>query len=65
MPEDVPASRLAAIPVTFVVGSRDEWAPPGRVEAQAAMLRAAEVEVEVLPFDGGHEIAAEVVAALV
>lgn len=65
LPEDVPASRLAAIPVTFVVGSRDEWAPPGRVEAQAAVLRAAGVEVEVLPFDGGHEIAAEVVAALV
>jgi predicted esterase len=65
LPEDLPAPRLAAIPVTFVVGHRDEWAPPGRVEAQAAMLRAAGVAVEVLPFDGGHEIAAEVLAALV
>ena len=65
LPDDISAPRLAGIPVTFVVGSRDEWAPPGRVEAQAAMLRAAGVAVELVPFDGGHEIAVEVLAALV
>ncbi len=64
LPEDLPAPRLAAIRVTFVVGSRDEWAPLGRVEAQADGLRADGATVDVIPFDGGHEISAEVLAAL-
>jgi predicted esterase len=64
LPEDVPAAGLSAVPVTFVVGERDEWAPPERVEAQAAALGAAGVSVEVVRFDGGHEIESEVLASL-
>jgi predicted esterase len=65
LPEDITAAGFAAVPVTFVVGDRDEWAPPERVEAQAAALRAEGVAVEVISFDGGHEIRAEVLEALV
>jgi len=56
VPEEVPASQLAALRLTFVVGEREEWAPPAAVEAQAAAFRAAGVAVEVHRFDGGHEI---------
>lgn len=65
LPEDVPAAGLSAFPVTFVAGDRDEWAPPDRVEAQAVALRAAGVSVEVVPFDGGHELNPEVLLTLV
>ena len=65
LPEDIPATRLIGIPVTFVVGERDQWAPPARIEAQAAVLRAAGVGVEVVAFDGGHRISAEVLSTLV
>lgn len=65
LPEEIPAARLAAIPMTFVVGDRDEWAAPGRVEAQAGALRAAGAAVEVISFDGGHEINGEALLALI
>jgi predicted esterase len=64
LPEDVSAARLAAIPVTFVVGDRDDWASPARIEAQAEALRAAGVSVEVVAFDGGHELNPEVLRSL-
>jgi predicted esterase len=65
VPEEILPARLGAMRVTLVVGEREEWAPPAAVEAQAATLRAAGVAVEVLRFDGGHEIRPEVVARLV
>jgi predicted esterase len=64
LPEDVPATRLTSMHVTYVVGSGDEWAPPAQVEAQAAVLRLARVSVDVLGFDGGHEIRASELARL-
>lgn len=64
LPEDVPAARLSGVAVTYVVGARDDWAPPDRVEAEAATLRNAGVAVEVIGFAGGHELDAEVVRRL-
>ena len=65
LPEDVPAAGLSALPVTFVVGERDEWAPIARVEEQAAALRATGASVQVVPFHGGHELNSEVLLSLV
>lgn len=64
LPDDVPPARLAGTQVTFVVGERDDWAPPDRVEAQAVALRSAGLTVEVLRFAGGHELDAGVVVRL-
>ena len=65
LPEEIPAARLAAMRVTYVVGEQEAWAPPAAVEAQAAALGNAGVRVEVVRFDGGHEIRAEVLGRLV
>lgn len=65
VPDEIPPSRLAPIRVSYVVGTREEWATPALVEAQAATLRSAGVAVEVVRFEGGHEILPEVVARLV
>lgn len=64
LPEDVPPGALARLRLTFVIGERDEWATPGRVEAQAAELRSAGVAVEVQRFEGGHEILPQPLALL-
>jgi predicted esterase len=65
LPEEVPVARLAQLRLTYVVGEREEWAPPAAVEAQAATCRAAGVSVEVHRFDGGHEIRPSEVARLI
>ena len=62
LPEELPAARLAPMRVTYVVGEQETWAPPAAVEAQAAALGGAGVRVEVLRFEGGHEIDREVLA---
>ena len=64
MPDEIPAARLAAIRLAYVVGEQEEWAPPAAVEAQAAAYRQAGVSVTVHRFDGGHEIRASEVARL-
>ncbi len=64
LPPDVPAASLAGIRLTYVVGEREEWASPPAVEAQAAHFAAAGVSVEVIRFDGGHEVRPEIVAQL-
>jgi predicted esterase len=65
VPDDLPPARLARSRVTYVVGSAEEWATPALVEAQAAVLQGAGVAVEVVEFEGGHEIRPEVLARLV
>jgi len=65
VPEEIPAAQLRRVRLTYVVGEREEWAPPAAVEAQAATCRAAGVAVDVIRFDGGHEIRPEGVARLV
>ncbi len=65
LPEEIPAARLAPMRVTYVVGEQEAWAPPAAVEAQAAALGNAGVRAEVVRFDGGHEIRAEVLVRLV
>jgi len=65
VPEEIPAASLRRLRLTFVVGANEEWAPVPAVEAQAASFRAAGVAVEVVAFEGGHEIRPEVVARLV
>ena len=64
LPEEIPASRLTLIRVTYVVGEQEAWAPPAAVEAQAAALGAAGVRVDVVRFEGGHEIRPEVLQRL-
>lgn len=65
LPEEIPAASLIPMRLTYVVGAKEEWAPVPAVEAQAASFRAAGVTVEVVEFEGGHEIRREVVAQLV
>ena len=65
MPEEISAASLVSIRLTYVVGEQEEWAPPAAVEAQAAAFRTAGGAVEVVRFEGGHEILPEVVARLV
>jgi len=64
VPEEISAASLASISLTYVVGEREEWAPPPAVERQAAAFRSAGVSVEVHRFDGGHEIRSSEVARL-
>jgi predicted esterase len=65
VPEEIPAGSLLRMRLTYVVGEQEEWAPFQAVEEQAGAFRTAGVAVEVLRFDGGHEIRPEVVAQLV
>ena len=65
VPEEISAAQLGAMQVTYVVGEEEEWAPPAAVEAQASSFQAAGVAVEVIRFEGGHEIRAEVVQRLI
>ncbi len=65
VPEEISAAQLGAMQVTYVVGEGEEWAPPAAVEAQASSFQAAGVAVEVIRFEGGHEIRAEVVQRLI
>ena len=64
VPEEIPAARLADIRLTYVVGEQEEWAPLPAVEAQAASFRGAGGTVDVVRFDGGHEIRSDVVSRL-
>lgn len=64
LPEEIEAAALDGVRLTFVVGEQEEWAPPAAVETQAAALRKAGMAVEVIRFDGGHEIRRDVVARL-
>ena len=65
VPEEIPPERLAAIRVTYVVGSAEQWATPKLVQAQAEGLRARGVSVDLQRFEGGHELPAAEVARLV
>jgi predicted esterase len=64
VPEEIDAAQLGGMRLTFVVGEQEEWAPPPAVEAQAATFRAAGVPVDMIRFEGGHEIRPEVVTLL-
>ena len=64
VPDEIPAAALIQMRVTYVVGTKEGWAPLPAVEAQAALIRAAGVTVEVEAFEGGHEIRPEVVRRL-
>lgn len=64
VPEEIAAASLVPMRLTYVVGELEEWAPPAAVEAQAATFRAAGVSVEVIRFDGGHEIRSDIVSRL-
>jgi predicted esterase len=65
VPEEISPASLGTMQLTYVVGEREEWAPPSAVEAQAAGFRAGGMAVEVIRFEGGHEIRPEVAARLV
>jgi len=64
VPEEIAGSSLRGVRLTLVVGEEEEWAPPAAVEAQAVALRKAGMEVDVIRFDGGHEIRRDIVARL-
>jgi predicted esterase len=64
LPEEISAGQLAPIRVSYVVGEQETWAPPAAVEAQASALGGAGVRVDVVRFDGGHEIRPEVLTRL-
>lgn len=55
---------LRRVGLAFVVGNRDEFAPPERVADQEAQLRDAQIPFETIRFDGGHRLDAEVLRGL-
>lgn len=62
VPSDVDLRRQLRL--TLVYGSRDEYFTPKVVAATEARLREQGVPYELVPFDGGHEIAAPVLKVL-
>lgn len=50
------ASPLGRTPCTFVIGTRDRFVPPERVEAERARLAAAGHPARFLSFEGGHRL---------
>jgi predicted esterase len=58
VPSDVGPPRAARL--TLVYGSRDEYFTPKVVAATEARLREQRVPYDSVPFDGGHEIDADV-----
>jgi len=56
VPPEVVRDPSAALPPTLIAcGTRDEWYPPAKLDADAAHLRERGVEVEAIVFDGGHD----------
>lgn len=51
---------LRGVPLTFVVGSRDQYITPDVLDAERARLDAAGVHYNVVTFDGGHAISRSV-----
>lgn len=58
VPPDVELPR--SVRLSLVYGSRDEYFTPKIITATEARLRAHDVPYKLVPFDGGHEIDAEV-----
>jgi len=58
VPPDVELPR--SVRLSLVYGSRDEYFTPKIVTATEARLRAHHVPYKLVPFDGGHEVDAEV-----
>jgi predicted esterase len=59
LPPDVdlgPDAPLRRIPVHVVIGIRDRWATPARVESERARLAAASFPITLLEFAGGHRL---------
>lgn len=60
LPPDIDLSlgkgALVGVPLTVVVGSRDQYATPAAVAEQDAKLRAAGIEYRLHRFEGGHAI---------
>lgn len=62
VPPDVELPR--SVRLSLVYGSRDEYFTPKVITTTEARLRAHEVPYELVSFDGGHEIDAEVLRRL-
>jgi predicted esterase len=58
VPPDVELPR--SVRLSLVYGSRDEYFTPKIITATEARLRAHDVPYKLVPFDGGHEVDAEV-----
>ena len=58
VPPDVELPR--SVRLSLVYGSRDEYVTPKIITATEARLRAHDVSYKLVPFDGGHEVDAEV-----
>ena len=52
----VAAGRLANVPVTVVVGTRDQLASWAAADAQVARFTAAGITARLVQFDGGHRL---------
>lgn len=56
VPPELDVSRLRALRLTLVYGTRDEYFTPKIVSATESRLREHDVRYELVPFEGGHEI---------
>ena len=64
VPPEIEAPALAKVgSVLLCRGVRDEWYSPAKFQDDLRRLREANVRVQPLEFDGGHEWSADVIAA--
>lgn len=68
LPPEMKAAEAVALsrraPVTIVLGREDEFAKPELILAQEERLKELRVAHEIVRFDGGHEIAPDVLRIL-
>jgi predicted esterase len=60
VPPDLDLTKLQGRSLSLVCGTRDEYFTPKVVAATEARLREHGIPYELVPFDGGHDIAADV-----
>ena len=58
------APRLRKIPLLYVLGARDPFATPARIEAEESVLRARGLAWETVRDEAGHEVVAETLRAV-
>lgn len=57
-------ARFREVPLTFVIGDRDEFASPERASRQHAILDRHRIPFETITFPGGHALDAETLGRL-
>ena len=61
---DMLKRRLDQASLYIVIGTADEYVPPGLLEREERRLESGDIEYELIRFDGGHHISRTVLAQL-